>query len=97
MSTITLSCLVVGENPYENAFNVKINKTEAVSELKDTIKEKQKPFFDNVAPKDIKLWKVDISLKEENKKRKAKSGVAFVPFASFVLFVFQQSINFVIC
>src|SRR5437868_11208874 len=68
MSTITLSCLVVGENPYENAFNVKINKTEAVSELKDTIKEKQKPFFDNVAPKDIKLWKVDISLKEENKK-----------------------------
>src|SRR5437764_13338354 len=34
MSTITLCCVVIGENPYENAFNVKVNKTEAVSELK---------------------------------------------------------------
>ncbi|PKK55649.1 hypothetical protein RhiirC2_858940 [Rhizophagus irregularis] len=68
MSIITLSCLVAGENPYENAFNVKVNKTEAVSELKDVIKENQKPFFDNVAPKELKLWKVDISLEEENEK-----------------------------
>ncbi|UZO21093.1 uncharacterized protein OCT59_013496 [Rhizophagus irregularis] len=29
MSIIILSCLVVGENPYDNAFNVKLNKTEA--------------------------------------------------------------------
>ena len=48
MSTITLSCLVVGENPYENAFNVKINKTEAVSELRDAIKEKNTQAFANV-------------------------------------------------
>ncbi|CAB5146524.1 unnamed protein product [Rhizophagus irregularis] len=61
MSTITLSCLVVGENPYEN---VKVNKTEAVSEL-NAIKENQKP---NVAPKELKLRKVDISLEEENEK-----------------------------
>ncbi|GET56065.1 hypothetical protein GLOIN_2v1769850 [Rhizophagus irregularis DAOM 181602=DAOM 197198] len=65
MSTITLSCLVVGENSYENAFNVKVNKTEAVSELKDAIKEK---IDDNVKAKDLKLWKVDISLEEENEK-----------------------------
>ena len=70
MSTITLSCLVAGENPYDNAFNVKVNKTETVSELKDAIKENQKPFFDNVAPKELKLWKVDISLEEENEKLK---------------------------
>ncbi|CAG8646910.1 6375_t:CDS:2 [Rhizophagus irregularis] len=55
MSTITLSCLVVGENSYENAFNVKVNKTEAVSELKDAIKEK---IDDNVKAKDLKLWKI---------------------------------------
>ncbi|PKB92075.1 hypothetical protein RhiirA5_508396 [Rhizophagus irregularis] len=67
MSTVTLSCLVVGENPYENAFNVKVNKTEAVSELKDAIKEK---IDDNVKAKDLKLWKVDISFEEENEKLK---------------------------
>ena len=68
MSTITLSCLVVGENPYENAFNVKINKTEAVSELRKTIKEEKAPEFDNFATDKLKLWKVDISLEEENEK-----------------------------
>ena len=67
MSIITLSCLVVGENPYENAFNVNLNKTEAVSELRDAIKEK---IDDNVKAKDLKLWKVDISLEEENEKLK---------------------------
>ena len=67
MSTITLSCLVAGENPYENAFNVKVNKTEAVSELRDAIKEK---IDDNVKAKDLKLWKVDISFEEENEKLK---------------------------
>src|SRR4051794_28282679 len=70
MSTTTLSCLVAGENPYDNAFNIKVNKTETVSELKDAIKDNQKPFFDNVAPKELKLWKVDISLEEENEKLK---------------------------
>ncbi|CAB4434128.1 unnamed protein product [Rhizophagus irregularis] len=68
MSTITLSCLVVGENPYENAFNVKVNKTETVSELKKPIKEENTQSFANVDAKDIKLWKVDISLEEENEK-----------------------------
>src|SRR5437016_3525264 len=70
MSTITLSCLVVGENPYENAFPVDIdtNKVKTVGHLRDAIKENQKPFFDNIAPKELKLWKVDISLKEENEK-----------------------------
>ena len=67
MSTITLSCLVVGENPYENAFNVKVNKTEVVSELRKAIKEE---IDDNVKAKDLKLWKVDISLEEENEKLK---------------------------
>src|SRR3954447_9774147 len=67
MSIITLSCLVAGENPYDNAFNVKVNKTEAVSFFRDAIKEK---IDDNVKAKDLKLWKVDISLEEENEKLK---------------------------
>ncbi|RIA93591.1 hypothetical protein C1645_735445 [Glomus cerebriforme] len=43
------------------------NKTEAVSELRDAIKKK---IDDNVKIKDLKLWKVDISLEEENEKLK---------------------------
>jgi hypothetical protein len=70
MSTITLSCLVAGENPYDNAFAVEIDTTKLVSFFKDVIKENQKPFFDNVAPKELKLWKVNISLEEENEKLK---------------------------
>ncbi|PKY58002.1 hypothetical protein RhiirA4_479527 [Rhizophagus irregularis] len=40
MSTITLSCLVINKDPYENAFNIRINKTKVVSELRKTIKKK---------------------------------------------------------
>ena len=40
MSTISLSCLVVGENPYEDAFTVEIDTTKLVSFFRDAIKEK---------------------------------------------------------
>ena len=46
----------------------KVNKTEAVSELKDTIKKKKQNAFANVNADKLKLQKVDISLKEPNKK-----------------------------
>ena len=49
MSTITLSYSVVGKNPYENAFNIKINKTEAVSKLRKAIKKELYPKFENVS------------------------------------------------
>ena len=70
MSTITLSCLVVGENPYENAFAVEIDTMKLVSFFRDAIKEKNTQAFANVDAKDIKLQKVDISFEEENKKLK---------------------------
>lgn len=50
------------ENRYENAFNVKVNKTEAVNELKEKIHK----LSLTLTPKDIKLWKINISLEEEN-------------------------------
>ncbi|POG63825.1 hypothetical protein GLOIN_2v1484355 [Rhizophagus irregularis DAOM 181602=DAOM 197198] len=53
-----------GENPYENAFAVEIDTMKLVSFFKDVIKENQKPFFDNVASKELKLLKVNISLEE---------------------------------
>ena len=71
MSTITLSCLVVGENPYENVFEVVFGKNlenVTVNRLKKAIKEEKAPEFDNFATDKLKLWKVDISLEEENEK-----------------------------
>ncbi|CAG8761422.1 14521_t:CDS:2, partial [Racocetra fulgida] len=55
MSTITLSCLVVGKNPYDNSFLVDIdtNKVKTVGHLKKAIKEEQPQIFTNVDAKDI--------------------------------------------
>ncbi|GBB93399.1 hypothetical protein RclHR1_21600002 [Rhizophagus clarus] len=75
MKTISISelfpsdyCLVVGENPYENVFEVDIDNNKTVNRLKKTIKEEQPQTFTNVDSKDIKLWKVNISLEEPNEK-----------------------------
>ncbi|CAG8825143.1 20910_t:CDS:2, partial [Gigaspora margarita] len=57
--------ILPGENPYDNAFAVEIDTTKLVSFFRDAIKEK---IDNNVRAKDLKLWKVDISLEEENKK-----------------------------
>ncbi|KAF0412228.1 crinkler family protein [Gigaspora margarita] len=70
MSTITLNCLVVGENPYDNAFAVEIDTTKLVSFFKKAIKEELRPKFEKLSPNDIKLWRVEISLEEENEKLK---------------------------
>jgi hypothetical protein len=72
MSIITLSCLVAGENPYDNSFPVDIdtNKVKTVGHLKDAIKEKKQNDFANVDADKLKLWKVDISPEEENEKLK---------------------------
>ncbi|GBB87627.1 hypothetical protein RclHR1_01410010 [Rhizophagus clarus] len=53
--SITLLCLTLA-----NAFPVYIDKNSLVGDLKDVIKAKQKPFFDSIPTKDIKLWKVKI-------------------------------------
>ncbi|PKK77091.1 hypothetical protein RhiirC2_771758 [Rhizophagus irregularis] len=62
MPTITLNCLVAGENPYENAFQVLIDthQIKTVALLKDAIKEKNTQAFANVDAKDIKLWKDEL-------------------------------------
>ncbi|RIA95469.1 hypothetical protein C1645_816707 [Glomus cerebriforme] len=63
-------CLVAGENPYDNAFAVEIDTTKLVSFLRMLLRRIKSLFFDNIAPKELKLWKVDISLEEENEKLK---------------------------
>src|SRR5579871_3949213 len=57
--SVTLICLVKG-NTTAKAFAVDIDSGKLVSHLKYAIKESQKPFFDSIPTKDIKLWKVEI-------------------------------------
>ncbi|GBC23346.1 kinase-like domain-containing protein [Rhizophagus irregularis DAOM 181602=DAOM 197198] len=57
--SITLFCLVKG-NTTANAFSVKINRDEPISELKDAIKAKKSPEFDNFPADRLRLWKKEI-------------------------------------
>ncbi|KAF0429261.1 crinkler family protein [Gigaspora margarita] len=68
MDVITLNCLVEGDDPYDNCFEVEINKTKNVSTLKKAIKNEKTPDFDNFVTNKLKLWKVDVSLLRSNKK-----------------------------
>ena len=63
MSLVTLFCLVGGD-PEEEPFEVKIDGRETISALKDVIKEKQKPAFDLLPASRLRLWKVDIPIPE---------------------------------
>ena len=66
MSITTFVCLVYGE-PLARAFAVDINCNKLISHLKETIKKIQKPFFNDIPTKDIKLWKVEISDENNDK------------------------------
>jgi Crinkler effector protein N-terminal domain len=57
--SITLLCLVKG-NTTVNAFPVDIDKDQLVGHLKDAIKAKKAPEFDNFPADRLKLWKVSI-------------------------------------
>ena len=57
--SITLLCLVKG-NITANAFPVHIEGSSLVGDLKDAIKAKKAPEFDNFPADRLKLWKVKI-------------------------------------
>ncbi|KAH7028519.1 hypothetical protein BKA57DRAFT_431333 [Linnemannia elongata] len=56
---LTLFCLVDGE-PTFNAFPVEIESTKTIGNLKDLIKTKKAPRFDDVAADELTLWRVSI-------------------------------------
>ncbi|CAB4479245.1 hypothetical protein RhiirA5_318078 [Rhizophagus irregularis] len=62
---IRLSCLVFGD-PIENAFTVKVDKDETISELKEIIKTKKQNTFNDVDANELSLWKINASLDELN-------------------------------
>ena len=60
-----LYCIVLGD-AIRNAFLVKVSRDLSVSDLRDIIKEKNKPYLDDVPANKLKLWKVDISMKDKS-------------------------------
>ncbi|KAI8356284.1 hypothetical protein B0O80DRAFT_23817 [Mortierella sp. GBAus27b] len=59
MADLTIWCLVNGTSS-GNAFSVKVPSNGTVDDLKDLIKAKQAPGFDDIAASSLTLWKVEI-------------------------------------
>ncbi|CAG8450836.1 12152_t:CDS:2 [Racocetra fulgida] len=56
---ITLNCLVQ-ENSIDHAFPIKIDRKKNIGQLKQAIKKKKEPEFNNFAVDRLKLWKVRV-------------------------------------
>ncbi|KAF9944278.1 hypothetical protein BGZ65_012309, partial [Modicella reniformis] len=63
---LTLFCLVDGEAT-SNAFSVKIALSDTVDDLKEAIKTKKSPRFDDVAADELILWRVSHPVIAANK------------------------------
>ncbi|KAG0221761.1 hypothetical protein BGW42_007326, partial [Actinomortierella wolfii] len=63
---LTLFCLVDGEAS-SNAFSVKVPLTDTVDDLKNLIKTALSPQFDDIAAKDLILWRVNHPVIAANK------------------------------
>ncbi|KAF9946559.1 hypothetical protein BGZ72_000228 [Mortierella alpina] len=60
-----LFCLVDGESTF-NAFPVEIGPDQTIGDLKNLIKTKRTPRFDDVAADELTLWRVSISFPDDN-------------------------------
>src|SRR3954469_6654849 len=65
---ITLYCLVHSDL-VEHVFKIRIDKDLDVADLKDEIKKKKAPEFDNFAADKLTLWKVDIPYNDDAVKQ----------------------------
>ncbi|KAF9343793.1 hypothetical protein BGX26_005195 [Mortierella sp. AD094] len=62
---LTLFCLVNGEST-SNAFSVKVSSADTVDDLKNLIKTKKTPEFDDIAADKITLWDVSIPVIDDS-------------------------------
>ncbi len=58
MSTYTLNCLLLSEDPKRHVFTVEIPETKNVSILKELIKAKKARHLSQLDASDLILWKV---------------------------------------
>ncbi|CAG8727227.1 16943_t:CDS:2, partial [Racocetra fulgida] len=85
-----------GEDPLDDIFLVKINKNEHVDGLKHAVKARKQQKFAEVDPKELRLWKVDITLDKPNEKlevlenqecaviKERLKGMKLVPFKKII-------------
>ncbi|KAG0363331.1 hypothetical protein BGZ54_008200 [Gamsiella multidivaricata] len=66
--SLTLLCLVDGL-PSSKAFEIEVSATRTVAHLKDLIKTKQTPAFDDITVDQLILWSVAISVVAANKHK----------------------------
>ncbi|KAG0277030.1 hypothetical protein BGZ95_006653 [Linnemannia exigua] len=71
---LTLFCLVDNEVTAQ-AFSVEIDRTKTVDHLRDLIKAKQSPDFDDIVAKSLTLWCVSIPITEDDEIPKLLSNV----------------------
>ncbi|KAF9555837.1 hypothetical protein BGW38_009219, partial [Lunasporangiospora selenospora] len=62
---LILFCLVDGEAT-SNAFPVSASTTTTIGELKDLIKSKKSPRFDDVAADELTLWRTGVAITDDN-------------------------------
>ncbi|KAG0364616.1 hypothetical protein BGZ54_007329 [Gamsiella multidivaricata] len=67
MATLKLFCLVDGE-PSSGAFPVDIAAANTVGDLKDAIKIKMTPKFDDIATGELTLWRVSIPVSADDEE-----------------------------
>ena len=74
MTSVTLNCLVTGEDPYTKCFSVDISTSKNINTLKKVIND---DLISGVATKDLKLFQVDVHLgktRDENVVAMLKTG-----------------------
>ena len=64
---LTLICYVRDDN-CKQAFEVEIDKAKSVSALREAIKEKTRPKFDDISADSLSLWKASVPINRDLKK-----------------------------
>ena len=59
-NTTILFCLIHDDDPTQCAFPIKVSTTDTVGDLKELIKAKKAPRFNDIAPDELTLWRVNI-------------------------------------
>src|SRR5271168_5413473 len=71
-TTLALNCLILGDNPDDGMFTVKISDRENIYALKDSIRMQMAPRLNYIPATELDLWQVQVSLEDDEAK--------FVPY-----------------
>ncbi|CAG8809267.1 3822_t:CDS:2, partial [Cetraspora pellucida] len=97
MSEITIFCLALGDI-ISKSFPVDINKGMTIGHLKDLIRQKKDPYYNNISADEFELWGVDIPINMENVNTRINEeniceykGVKLLPNTAVETFVSENN------